>query len=74
MDRGKVSRLERLRGDDLEETLERLIGDMMNDLLEDAPTALRTLHAMLTFVGSAEPRRLCHVVLGSAPLVAESER
>jgi tetratricopeptide (TPR) repeat protein len=57
-------RLERLQGQEIEAALDELIGQMLEDLLKRAPSALDLLHAALPFVGGATERRLRMVALG----------
>ncbi|MBK9712490.1 MAG: CHAT domain-containing protein [Kouleothrix sp.] len=59
---GARLRLERMRGRDVEDALQELIGRMLDALLARAPGSLAALHALLAFPGGAEEAHLRAVV------------
>lgn len=66
-------RLERLRGEEIEQALEDYIGQVLDDLIQKAPACLDILHAILVFAGGVEASRLYTVVLGTEIAEANTE-
>jgi CHAT domain len=63
---GARKRLQRLRGKDVEQALDELLGRMVDALLARAPGCLDLLHALLAFPGGALVPHLRAVVTGRA--------
>ena len=61
---GTRGRLERLKGQEVEQALEEFIGVMVGDLVESDSNALDVLYATLPFAGGAEAGRLRYVLQG----------
>ncbi len=61
---GVLLRLSTLRGDDLQEQVEDMIGKMCDDLIRRKPDALRLIQTLLVFSGGATKESLRYVWLG----------
>ena len=57
-------RLEGLRGQEIQDALDNLIGQMLGDLERKSPASLQALYAALPFVVGATESRLRYVLLG----------